>query len=69
MNLAKNCEICGVVSSIESYEGKIHLKFSVDKLVETPLTQSLQESLQEMLGEKICMINIDGEYYVRKISK
>ena len=69
MNLTKNCEFCGVLSSIESYEGKLQLKFSVVKLVEMPFKQSLQKSLQEMLGEKICMINIDGEYYVRKISK
>jgi len=69
MNLTKNCEICGILNSIEPYECKLHLKFSVDKLVETPLKNSLQESLQEMLGEKICMINIDEEYYIRKISK
>jgi len=69
MNLTKNCEICGVLSSIESYEGKLLLKFSVVRLVETPLKQSLHKSLQEMLGEKICIINIDGEYHVRKISK
>lgn len=69
MNLTKNCEICGVLNSVESYEGKLHLKFSVDKPVETPLKQSLQKSLEEMLGEKICMIKIDGEYYIRKLSK
>ena len=69
MNLTKNCEFCGLLNAFESYDGKLILKFSVVKLVETPLKQSLQESLQEMLGEKICMINSDGKYYVRKISK
>jgi len=69
INLTKNCEICGALIPVEPYEGKMLLKLSVDKLVETPLKQSLQKSLQKKLVEKTCIINVDGEYYVRKIPK
>jgi hypothetical protein len=58
-----------VLKSVDSSDDKLLLKFSFVKLVETPLKPDLQKSLQELLGQKICIINIDGEYFIRKLSK
>ena len=69
MELTENNEICGVLDSIESSEGKLILKFSVVKVVEMSFTSALRKELLDLRKQKICIINIDGEYHVRKISK
>ncbi len=69
MNLTENSEICGVLDSIESSDGKLILKFSVVSEVEMPFISTLRKELLELRKQKICLINIDGEYYARKLSK
>lgn len=69
MKLTENNEICGVLDSIESSEGKLILKFSVVREVEIPFISAFRKELHKLRKQKICVINIDGEYYVRKLSK
>ena len=69
MELKKNYEIIGTLDSVESAKNKLKLKFKMIKLIELPLTAIPLEKMQEMQGQQIGILLINGKYWIRKISK
>jgi len=67
--LKENQEFCAKLESIDKTEDNLKLKFTVIKLIEIPTKALPIEKLGELLGQKIGVININGNYLVRKISK
>ena len=60
-------EICGILDSFEQTEDDLKLKFKFIKVIEIPLIALPVEELHKMIGERIGIIRINGDYRIRKI--
>jgi len=69
MELTNNMEIIGKLTSVETDRGKHKLIFTMKKTIEIPLNAISVKKLQELQGQKISFLNVDGEFRVRIMSK
>ena len=69
MELNENHEIIAILDSIELTDYKLLLKFKMIKLIELPLTAIPLEKIQEMHGQLIGILLMNGKYWIREISK
>lgn len=67
MKLCNNNEIVGTLTKIEEKNNIYSLEFSIKKNIEIPNTFFSNEELNKLLGNKVGIINIDGEYKIRQI--
>lgn len=67
--MKNHCEIIGVLSAIEIRENKHKLIFTMEKTIEVPINAISVKKLKELQGQTVGILNIDGEYRVRIISK
>ncbi len=67
--MKNNCEIIGVLSAIETEENEHKLIFTMKKTIKISLYAISVKKLQKLLGQRIGILNIDGKYQIRKISK
>lgn len=66
MYLPDSYEICGLLDSIESIEDNLKLKFKFIKVIEIPITALPVEKLDDVIGERIGIIHMNGKYLMRK---
>ncbi len=70
MNLKSYNEIVGMlVNILISDDNKIVLIFSLETAIEVPQDAIEQDILYEMKGERIGVVNLNGQYKIRKIKK
>ena len=67
--LNEGTEILGLLSHIEGEEDTLKLFFTVTKTIEISPGVISAKKLKKLLGMKIGVIKINGEYRVRRISK
>lgn len=56
-------EICGYLEKVDCKENCLILSFNIKKIVEIPSALDI-EKLHNMIGEKIAILHIGGEYYI-----
>ena len=61
-------EIVGTLADVKVIDGRIIVVFSMVKSLDIPLDNELIKHLKQHMGMKIGLINIDGEYRIRKIA-
>lgn len=69
MILKQNHEIVGTLSKVKFEENQIKLIFSILKEIELPEEAFSYEQLQDFLGKRIGIFNINGTYKIRHIKK
>ena len=68
MRLEPDREIIGVLHAVkEGDNNSCNLEFSCTIEVELPATAVSHEQLSLLVGERIGILNIDGEFFIRKI--
>ena len=67
--MKNNCEIVGILSEVETGAERHKLIFTMMKAIEIPYKAIPVEKLKELEGQRIGILNIDGKYRIRKISK
>ena len=67
MRLDSNREIVGTLSDIK-YEGdQVKLSFTVMREIELPKYTFTDEQLKAVLGKRVGILNMGGEFFIRKI--
>jgi hypothetical protein len=69
MRLSNYWEIIGTLSDVKLVNGNYNLKFSVVKNVEVPAVQFSETELKKLVKKRIGIINADGQYRYRIITK
>jgi hypothetical protein len=67
MLLKNNHEVIGYLYNIEKTEGMLKIRFTAEFDIDVPVAVFPVEKLQDLLGQRIGILNIDGEYRLRKI--
>jgi hypothetical protein len=62
-------EYVGTLEKYSSDGGQCHLFFVISERVSVPADAICQKSLEQLVGKKIGVINADGKYRLRKITK
>ena len=60
-------EIIGYLEKVDCKENCLILSFNIKKIVEIPSALGIEEKLRKMIGEKIGILHLDGEYHIRQI--
>lgn len=66
MELEHCHEVVGKLEKYTEKNGKMHLVFQIKKIVDIPLGAIPKSELDDCLYRKIGIINIDGDYRIRK---
>jgi hypothetical protein len=69
MKLSNNNEIVGTLTKIEQKNNNYFLEFNIKKNIEIPSSFFSKEKLNQLLGKKAGIININGEYKIREVRK
>lgn len=70
MKLEPNHEIVGVISNIhDENNGYTRITFSLLKEIELPKEAIPKEKLKSLIGKRIGLLNLSGDYRIRKIKK
>ena len=67
MRLEPDREIIGVLHAVEEEDNSCNLQFSCTVEIELPATAVSHEQLSSLVGERIGILNMDGEFFIRKI--
>ncbi len=68
MKLSNNEEIIGKLTNVEvSENGQIKLRFSIQKEIELSTNAFSIPKLQSLVGKNIGILNIDSQFFLRKI--
>ena len=67
MRLEPNREIVGILQVVEEEDNNCNLQFSCTVDIELPSTAIPHEELSLLVGERIGLLNMDGEFFIRKI--
>ena len=67
MKLEPNHEIIGTISNVHDENGWIKLTFSVKKEIDIPIDVALEEKLKALVGHRVGILNLDGNYKVRRL--
>jgi len=69
LRLEPNKEIIGVLHAVEEEDNNCTLQFSCTIEIELPSNAVSHEQLTTLVGERIGVLNVDGEFFIRKIEK
>ena len=67
MRLEPDREIIGVLHAVEEEDNSCNLQFSCNIEIELPSTAVPREQLSLLVGKRIGILNMDGEFFVRVI--
>ena len=67
MLLDPNHEIIGVLHAVQDGDNCCRLEFTCSKEIELPPTAIPQEKLIALVGKRIGVLNIDGQFFLREI--
>jgi len=67
LRLEPDKEIIGVLHAVEEEGNNCNLHFSCTIEIELPSTAVSHEQLTSFVGERIGVLNVDGEFFIRKI--
>jgi len=69
MKLRPNFEIVGVLSDLREDDGQLKLTFTIRKEIEISTGSIFEEKLQNLLGQRIAILNCDNAYRLRMARK
>ncbi len=69
MLLKSNQEIIGVLHTVSEEDSYCKLQFSCNYDIELPLAAIPEEKLTALVGKKVGIFNLDGEFFIRIISE
>lgn len=69
MQLKPFNEIIGTLKSIEKQNNNLCLIFTIDRYIELPSDSISKEKLISFINKKIGIINCNGDFFVKEISK
>ncbi|MCX6672035.1 MAG: hypothetical protein NTX92_08970 [Euryarchaeota archaeon] len=67
MQLFTNHEIIGTIIRIVDEDGLMRVFFSIERTIDVPENAIPKEVLQQTIGKRVGILNIDGKYHVRTI--
>jgi len=67
VRLEPDREIVGILHAVEEEDNNCNLQFSCTVEIELPSTAIPHEQLSSLVGERIGLLNMDGDFYIRKI--
>jgi len=67
MKLKPNCEVVGNLSGIKFEENHVKLVFTIAREVELPQHAFADAQLKAILGKRVGILNLDGQFFVREI--
>ena len=67
MRLKPNHEVVGVVRDVIDCEDEIKIIFVMDKEIELPKSDAPKAITQELIGQRIGILNIDNKFHFRRI--
>jgi len=65
--LEPNHEIIGILHAVQDGDNCCRLEFTCSKEIELPPTAIPQEKLISLVGKRIGVLNIDGQFFLREI--
>ena len=68
MKLQNLYEIVGTLEDIKSEEDKVSLTFIFKKIIEIPKDALSIDTLNNCKTKRVGIFNLDGKYYLRKIT-
>ena len=69
MKLKLNHEVIGILSDFVKEKNQIKLIFNIMEVIEVPLDAIPNIQLEDFLGNRIGIFNLDGIYKIRHIKK
>ncbi len=69
MRLESDREIVGILHAFEEENNSCNLQFSCTIEIDLPSTAFPREQLSSLVGERIGILNMDGEFFIRKIKE
>ena len=60
-------EVVGVVRDIIVYDDIVKIIFAMDREIELPKSDAPKAITQELVGQRIGILNIENKYYFRRI--
>lgn len=67
MRLESDHEVVGTISEIKLEGNQVKLLFITMREIELPKDVFAYEQLKAVLGKRVGIFNIDGEFFIRKI--
>jgi hypothetical protein len=69
MKLPNYIEFVGTLKRYDVIKGQCHLFFTISKTIDVPIDAISHEALERLVGKKIGVINADGRYRLREVTK
>ena len=67
MKLEPGQEIVGILRAVKEEDNCCKLKFTCLREIEIPPTAASHGQLKAVLGKRVGILNIDGDFFIRKI--